>query len=104
MRKAPCQIIVWDILPAIRAAIAAEMVESGISQLEVAKMLDTTPSAVSQYLTKKRGYRVEFEGEVKKSIRRLAEEIKAGTVPDIVPKICEICMQLRKNDSGCGVG
>jgi len=103
MRKAPCQVIVWDILPAIRAAIAIELVSNGVSPLEVAKMLDTTPSAISQYRSKKRGYRVEFEGEVKESIRRLAEDIKAGACNDIVTIICEICRQLREGDTGCGL-
>jgi predicted transcriptional regulator len=101
MKKAPCQTIVWDILPAIRAAIAAELVNNGVSQLAVAKMLDMTPSAVSQYLTKKRGYRVEFDGEIKESIRTLAEDIKAGNCTDIIPKICEICHKLRQGDGGC---
>lgn len=101
MKKAPCQTIVWDILPAIRAAIAAELVRNGISQLEVSRMLDMTPSAVSQYLTKKRGYRVEFDDDVKDSVRHLAEEIKAGKCSDITPKICEICRQLRSGEDGC---
>ncbi|MEN6610623.1 MAG: helix-turn-helix domain-containing protein [Methanoregulaceae archaeon] len=101
MKKAPCQTIVWDILPAIRAAIAAELVQNGVSQLEVAKMLDMTPSAVSQYLTKKRGYRVEFEDDVKESVRLLAEKIKAGKCTDIVAEMCGICRQLRSGEGSC---
>ncbi|HUK39137.1 MAG TPA: helix-turn-helix domain-containing protein, partial [Methanomicrobiales archaeon] len=54
--KAPCQQIVWDVLPAIRAALAAELVKNGVSQQEVAKLLEIAPSAVSQYLSGKRGY------------------------------------------------
>jgi predicted transcriptional regulator len=101
MKKAPCQTIVWDILPAIRAAIAAELVKNGVSQMEVARMLDATPSAVSQYLTGKRGYRIEFEGEIRDSIRVLAERIRAGECPDIVPEICGICRQLRGGGMEC---
>ncbi len=66
--EAPCQKIVWDVLPAIRAAIAVELVRCGVSQVEAARMLEIAPSAVSQYLSGKRGYRIEFEDEVKKSI------------------------------------
>jgi len=101
MKKAPCQTIVWDILPAIRAAIAAELVKNGVSQMDVARMLDATPSAVSQYLTGKRGYRIEFEDDVRDSIRALAGKIQAGQCPDIVPEICGICRQLRGGDTGC---
>ena len=56
--KSPCQEVVWDVLPAIRAAIVSELVQNGVSQLEAARMLDLAPSAVSQYLSKKRGYRI----------------------------------------------
>lgn len=51
MQKLPCEIIVWDSLPAIRAAIAAEMVASGLSQKRVADILDMAPSAISQYIS-----------------------------------------------------
>ncbi len=66
MMEAPCQKIVWDVLPAIRAAIAVELVRCGVSQVEAARMLEIAPSAVSQYLSGKRGYRIEFENDVKR--------------------------------------
>ncbi len=34
--ESPCQRIVWDVLPAIRAAIAVELVKCGVSQVEAA--------------------------------------------------------------------
>ena len=76
--EAPCQKIVWDVLPAIRAAIAVELVRCGVSQVEAARMLEIAPSAVSQYLSGKRGYRIEFENDVKKSIELLAADLKDG--------------------------
>ncbi len=100
--KVPCQIIVWDVLPAIRAAIAGELVRGGVSQLEAARMLDMAPSAVSQYLSKKRGYRIVFEEEVKTSIRQLAKDLRDGRVQDLGHRICEICQQLREEDGGEG--
>ena len=39
MMKTHCQQIVWDVLPAIRAALAAELVRDGVSQQEVARLL-----------------------------------------------------------------
>ena len=95
--KVPCQTIVWDVLPAIRAAVAEEIVKCGVSQLEAARLLDMAPSAVSQYLSKKRGYRIELSGEVKIIIQRLAKDIKEGKVEDITPRICDICRHLRKS-------
>ena len=58
MVKVPCQEIVWDIIPAIQAALAAELVNLGVSQIQVAQSLSLAPSAVSQYLSGKRGYRI----------------------------------------------
>ena len=99
--KLPCQMIVWDVLPAIRAAIAEELVNCGLSQQEVAKELDMAPSAVSQYLSKKRGYRIVFDEDVKKSIRILAEDMEASRVDNLAARICDICHQLREDDQQC---
>ncbi|HXX54958.1 MAG TPA: transcriptional regulator [Methanoregula sp.] len=101
--EAPCQKIVWDVLPAIRAAIAVELVKCGVSQVEAARMLEIAPSAVSQYLSGKRGYRIEFENDVKLSIEHLAADLREGRKPNLVSRICDICRQLREGDEpGCG--
>ncbi|HOI57869.1 MULTISPECIES: transcriptional regulator [unclassified Methanoculleus] len=96
--KLPCQLIVWNVLPAIRAAIAEELNTMGVSQLEAARLLDMTPSAISQYRTGKRGYRIVFEGRVKESINRLAQDLGAGQVDDLAARICEICGQIREEN------
>jgi len=99
--EAPCQKIVWDVLPAIRAAIAVELVRCGVSQVPAARMLEIAPSAVSQYLSGKRGYRIEFDDDVKKSIAQLAQELIDRKQINIVERICGICRQLREGDDGC---
>jgi len=96
--ESPCQKIVWDILPAIRAAIAIELIRYGVSQVEAAHMLEIAPSAVSQYLSGKRGYRIEFEQDVKKSIGLLAQDLKDGKQINLVRRTCDICRQLREGD------
>jgi len=93
--------IVWDVLPAIRAAIAEELINCGLSQQEVAKQLDMAPSAVSQYLSKKRGYRIVLEDDMKASIRELAEDMKENRVDDLASRICAICKQLREEGQQC---
>jgi predicted transcriptional regulator len=99
--EAPCQKIVWDVLPAIRAAIAVELVRNDVSQVEASRMLEIAPSAVSQYLSGKRGYRIEFEDDVKKSIGLLAQDLKDGKQVNLVQRTCDICRQLREGDEGC---
>jgi hypothetical protein len=101
MVKTPCQQIVWDVLPAIRAALAAELVKNGVSQQEVARLLDTAPSAVSQYLTGKRGYRIVFDPPVQRLIENLAREIKAGGATDVTGRICGICREVRDDRGPC---
>jgi uncharacterized protein len=99
--QAPCQKIVWDVLPAIRAAIAVELVRCGVSQIEASKMLEIAPSAVSQYISGKRGYRIEFEDEAKQSIEHLAQDLKDGKVDNLVGRVCDICKQLRGEGVPC---
>jgi predicted transcriptional regulator len=101
MVKTPCQQIVWDVLPAIRAALAAELVKNGVSRQEVARLLDTAPSAVSQYLSGNRGYRIVFDGPVQKLIEDLARDIKAGGVTDVTSRICTICREVRDDQGPC---
>jgi predicted transcriptional regulator len=99
--EAPCQKIVWDVLPAIRAAIAVELVRCGVSQVEASRMLEIAPSAVSQYLSGKRGYRIEFEDNVKKSIALLAQDLIDKKEIKVIERICGICRQLREGEGGC---
>jgi hypothetical protein len=99
--EAPCQKIVWEVLPAIRAAIAVELVRQGVSQVETARMLRIAPSAVSQYLSGKRGYRIEFDDNVKRSIELLARDLQHQQEVNLVRRTCDICRQLRDDDERC---
>jgi predicted transcriptional regulator len=65
-------------------------------------MLEIAPSAVSQYLSGKRGYRIEFENDVKHSIELLAQDLQAGKKINLVQRTCDICKQLREGTEGCG--
>ena len=64
MVKVPCQDIVMNIIPAIQASLAAELVNLGVSQVQAAKYLSVAPSAISQYLSGKRGYRIVFDDDI----------------------------------------
>jgi uncharacterized protein len=99
--KSPCEVIVWDVLPSIRAAIAEELVKRGISQKEVSRMLGITPPAVSQYVSKKRGYNIQFSDEVRAAIEKLADDLIANQVDNLIERMCEICKSLRDEDTAC---
>lgn len=93
--------VVWDVLPSIRAAVAEELVKRGIAQKEVSKLLGITPPAVSQYVSKKRGYNIEFSEEIKVSISRLADDLLEKKVESPVERICEICRMMREDEAAC---
>ncbi|WP_235282876.1 transcriptional regulator [Methanosarcina sp. 1.H.T.1A.1] len=99
--ETPCQKIVWDLVPAIRASLAIELVNRGQSQAASAKLLGIAPSAVSQYISGKRGYRIEFQGETKELIEKLAQDLIDNKVEDFVPRICKICTSARGIESDC---
>jgi predicted transcriptional regulator len=99
--ETPCQKIVWDLVPAIRASLAIELVKKGQSQAASAKLLGIAPSAVSQYISGKRGYRIEFQGETKDLIEKLAQDLIENKVDDFVVKICQICVSARGIESNC---
>lgn len=101
--KSPCEQIVWDVLPSIRAALAEELIKRGISQKEVSKMLGITPPAVSQYVSKKRGYNIVFREDIREAIVRLAEDLIDQKVQggDLVSRICAVCRMLQEDESAC---
>jgi hypothetical protein len=99
--KSPCEEVVWDVLPSIRAAVASELVKRGLSQKEVSKMLGITPPAVSQYVSKKRGYNIVFDEETSQAIATLADDLISNNVDDLVERICQICRDARGGEPAC---
>ena len=99
--ETPCQKVVWDLVPAIRASLSIELVNKGQSQANSAKLLGIAPSAVSQYISGKRGYKIEFQGETKDLIEKLAQDLLDNKVDDFVVRICEICTNAREVESNC---
>lgn len=98
-----CEIIVTEVLPAIRAILAKKLVEKhNFSQKEVADNLDVTQAAVSQYLSSIRGDNELdeiFENEkIKSKIERLSNEISEESVDksQINQKFCNICESVKK--------
>jgi len=87
------------VLPSIRAAIAGELINRGLSQKEISNLLGITPPAVSQYISKKRGYNIKFGKDIKASISKLADDLIDSSVSNPVDRICEICKMLREAEA-----
>jgi len=99
--KSPCEMVVWDVLPSIRAAVAEELVKRGLSQKEISKLLGITPPAVSQYVSKKRGYNIEFREDIKAYISNLADDLLEKKIDNPTDRICDICRMMRINEITC---
>lgn len=56
------------VAPAIRKAVAEELLKRGMKQKEIASLMNITSSAVNQYLKNKRANNVSFNEEEKKII------------------------------------
>lgn len=102
-----CEIIVTDILPAVRALIAKELTDKyGLNQTEVSRKLGITQPAISQYKRELRGYRVkllESNKNAMRSIKSLAKKIATGEIKpsEIHKKFCDICVTIRKEKIVC---
>lgn len=93
--KIPCEVVVKDILPMIRRELSIILVrEHGMSQTTVARRLDITDAAVSQYLRAKRGSSVDCTKypqypDFKEELNESAMRIAAGD--DAFIELCRLC-------------
>ena len=93
MMKAPCEIVVWYVIPAIRSELAKELLNLGMKQKDVSELLDITQPAVSQYITDKRGSGIKLDDNVRQMIKDFAFELSIGesSKADLIPRTCSIC-------------
>jgi hypothetical protein len=103
--KPPCEIIVQDILPALRALLAEQLMQQGLSQAEAAEKLGLTQAAVSQYQRKLRGSKARMltmDRQIASEIRQLAAQIAANSDKiSSLRQACAICRSLRQREQLC---
>ncbi|NPA86511.1 MAG: ArsR family transcriptional regulator [Candidatus Diapherotrites archaeon] len=88
MRFFECERRSRRILPLVKRALIEELHRRGLSVSEIARILDLTPAAVSQYLHGKRG-----KGKVRiRGVEELAERAIRGELRQ--EDICRVCDEL----------
>ncbi len=97
MRKVPCEIIVWNVLPCIRRALATSLFKKGLNQKEIANKIGVSSAAISQYLASKRGKNMRFNEKILKEIEKSADAILKGN--DAIEEICKICKIIKEEMS-----
>lgn len=93
-----CEVVVKEILPAVRSILAKELKDSGMKQEEIAKALGITQASVSHYLKQARGKNVKMLEEnprLKKSLKETAERVKNKKASPTT-EFCVICRGVRK--------
>ncbi len=97
--RPPCEIVIKEILPRIRAGVAQRLSDQDMSQNEIGESLGITQAAVSKYL----GDAPEPDENLEALIEDLSMMILTGSNrPDrMVKAICKTCMYLRIGSSTC---
>lgn len=97
----PQELEVWYLIPALRRELAKIFIkEYGLKQKDAAECLGITEAAISQYLNSKRGSEIKFSEKAMKEIRESAKDVIENK-GDIIKKIYELCVSLRKSKAMC---
>ena len=92
----PCEFIAKYVIPSLRREIVRILSEEyEMSNREIAKKLDLTDAAVSQYLSGKRGAGFELNEKILTMVRESADRIARGKT-SIDEEICKICETLKE--------
>ncbi len=105
--KAPCELIVAKILPAIRATVVKKLsAKYKMKQIDISSVLGITQASVSQYLTSSRGASemLKHFPEIDDYADKIAEKIAKGDKTDCaVSMLCEACTKIRSKKKFCKI-
>jgi predicted transcriptional regulator len=102
-----CEIIVADVLPALRAVITNELLKTyGLSQTQISKKLGITQPAISQYKKELRGQKTKLilsNKSVMKMVKELAHDIAIKDIDatDMHRRMCGVCKKVREEKLIC---
>jgi hypothetical protein len=102
----PCEVAVKSLIPAIRSAIARELIKTyRLKQIEAANLLGITQTAVSKYITNTRGTTINFADikDIDALVTEIASDLVNNNIPscDLSKKVCLACKIIRKKRLMC---
>jgi len=102
----PCEVAVRSVVPAIRAGLAMELIQTHkLKQIDTANLLGITQTAVSKYTRYVRGRVIEIEKveEIQEMITETAMMIANGEMSrrQLVIRFCQICKLVRQKGLMC---
>ncbi len=79
--KTPYELAYRYVIPYIQRKLVLALREKGLTNIEIARKLGITPSAVTRYLKGERGAAIDLSnfGDIEEMIEALAEKIAKGT-------------------------
>jgi predicted transcriptional regulator len=102
--KTPCQIIVWNIIPIIRRELAKNLIKNhNLNQRKVADKLGITESAISRYLSGKRGILEITDNEILDEIKKSSNKIAVENGPTVIEETCRICRLMKSKEFVAGI-
>lgn len=102
----PCEVAVKSVVPAIRAGLAKELIQTyELKQNDVANLLGVTQTAVSKYTRNVRGGVVAINKaeEIQQMITATAKTLTNGELSrrQLAIRFCEICRLVREKGLMC---
>ncbi|UCF13151.1 MAG: helix-turn-helix domain-containing protein [Thermoplasmatales archaeon] len=102
--KTPCEIIVWNVVPIIRKEFAKSLIKYyDLTQRVVADKLGLTESAVSRYVSGKRGALEITDDEILEEIKESAKRIVKENGTAVIEETCRICRLLKSREFVDGI-
>ena len=108
--KPPCMMVVQYILPALRGEIAKELSgDYDLRNADIARKMDITPAAVTQYLNRTRGgdasELIRDSDNVMGIVSEIAKDIvNEESPPDmLLMKLCTACLAFRREKLMCEI-
>ena len=96
----PQEIEVWYILPAIRKEIAKELKKTGMSQVEISKILGVTKASITHYIKDKRAKNIDFPKQIMCMIKNISKELNINP-ENSTNKIQKIIQEIRSTGLLC---
>jgi len=102
----PCEVAVKSVVPAIRAGLAKELLQTHkLKQNDIANLLGITQTAVSKYTRDVRGrvVKLEKEEDIQRMIIETAKMLANGGISrrQLIIRFCEICRLVRQKGLMC---
>ena len=96
MLRAPCEELVRYVLPALRGALVSYMyAEKKLKQVDIAKLMGISQSAVSRYINMERGLYRRMVDQIP-GMRSVLEEAVVKLEKGQQVSVCELCHTLKE--------